>query len=260
MTVARKPRPKLDRPAPAEVSRGPAFRILPVVIVAAVCLLGLRIQVVVSDITRQDGAELAVAQSAALAQPAAEGEAEKAEAEAEDQADEKPADGAPAEGEAAMAETDAEPGAGTGAAINPTELTKSEIDTLQRLAERRELIERRERELQQKENLVKAAEQRLDQKIGQMQEIEKQLQGLVQRYDEKKKGEIEQLIKIYTAMKPKDAARIFNDLSPDILVPVVVGMKENKLAPILALMDDAKARELTEQMSVRREVEMGQEG
>lgn len=255
MTVARKPRPKLDRPAPAAESRGPAFRILPLVIVAAVCLLGLRIQVVVSDITKSDGAALAVEQATALAQqaqPATEADAEKAEADGE----EKPAEGAPAEGEAATAEA----GAGEGSAIKPTELTKSEIDTLQRLAERRELIERRERELQQKENLVKAAEQRLDQKIGQMQEIEKQLQGLVQRYDEKKKGEIEQLIKIYTAMKPKDAARIFNDLSPDILVPVVVGMKENKLAPILALMDDKKARELTEQMSVRRQVEMGQEG
>jgi flagellar motility protein MotE (MotC chaperone) len=250
------PRPKLNRPAaPSEDSRGPAVRILPVMIVAAVCLLGLRIQVVVSDMTKQDGAELAVSQSTALAQqaqPAAaasEGEA----AEGED----KPAEGAPAEGEAASAEGE-DQGEGAAAAIKPSDLTKSEIDTLQRLAERREVIERREREIQQKDSLVKAAEQRLDQKIAQMQELEKQLQALVQRYDEKKKGEIEQLIKIYTAMKPKDAARIFNDLSPDILVPVVVGMKEAKLAPVLALMDDKKARELTEQMSVRRQVQMGQ--
>jgi len=247
MNTPRKPRPKLHRAEPGDTNRGPTFRFLPVVIVATVCLLGLRIQVVVSDIASNRGATtVAVEQAKALAQqpakPTAPGEKPAAEAM------EKPAEGAAEEG-ADGAEKPAEP-----VSFKPSELTKSEIDTLQRLAERRDLIDKRERELQQKESLVKAAEQRLDQKITQMQDIEKQLQALVQQYDAKKKAEIEQLVKIYTAMKPKDAARIFDELDMTILVAVVTSMKENKVAPILSLIDAKKARDLTLELSSRRQV------
>ncbi len=247
----RKPRSKLDRPASDDANRGPALRILPVVIVAAVCMLGVRIQGVVSQFTQHSGVTsvLSVGQTAlaqAQQQPAAPAAAPK-EGEG---AEEKPegSEGAPVEAGAVKPGT-----------LNPSDLTKSEIETLQRLAERRQLIETRERELSQKENLLKAAEQRMDQKIGQMQEIEKQLQGLVQQYDAKKKAEIEQLVKIYTAMKPKDAARIFDDLDMGILVPVVTSMKEAKVAPILSLMKADKARALTEEMSTRRKLP-GSEG
>ena len=226
------------------------------VIVAAVFLLGLRIQVVVSDIaTSRASTTVAVEQSKALAQaqpatPAKDAMAKDAMA--------KPEAGAEKPAEAPMADG-AEPAEGADAAmspmaVKPSELSKSEIDTLQRLSERRQVIDRRERELQQKESLVKAAEQRLDQKISQMQEIEKQLQGLVQQYDVKKKAEIEQLVKIYTAMKPKDAARIFDDLDMTILVAVATNMKEKNVAPILSMMKAEKARQLTEELSTRRAI------
>jgi flagellar motility protein MotE (MotC chaperone) len=242
----------LERTASDDANRGPALRILPVVIVAAVCMLGLRIQGVVSQFTQHSGVTsvLSVGQTA-LAQ--AQQPASPAPAAA-------PKEGEGAEENAEGADAPAAEAAGTKPGVlNPSDLTKSEIETLQRLAERRQLIETRERELSQKENLLKAAEQRMDQKISQMQEIEKQLQGLVQQYDAKKKAEIEQLVKIYTAMKPKDAARIFDDLDMNILVPVVTSMKEAKVAPILSLMKADKARLLTEEMSTRRKLP-GSEG
>jgi flagellar motility protein MotE (MotC chaperone) len=253
-TIPRKPRPKLERAPATHGARGPVFRILPIVIVAAVCLLGLRVQVVVSDLTKtgasptvavEQSTALAQTQPAAPAQPAAPGAPAAEGAEGAEQ----PADGAPADGAEGAAAAPEE-----SMAVKPSELTQSEIETLQRLSERRETIERRERELQQKESLLKAAEQRMDQKIGQMQAIEKQLQGLVQQYDAKKKAEIEQLVKIYTAMKPKDAARIFDELDMNILLSVVTTMKENKVAPILSQMNAEKARQLTEEMSSRRQI------
>ena len=250
-TVVRKPRPKLDRPALDDAGRGPTFRFLPAVIVVAVCLLGLRIQVLVSDlVSNRSSTSLAVEQPTALAQQPA--------MPAAGEADKKPVEGMDKSGEAAPAEgregaEEAEP-ASEPMAFKPSELTKSEIDTLQRLSERRELIDLRERELQQNESLVKAAEQRLDQKISQMQEVETQLQGLVQQYDAKKKAEIEQLVKTYTAMEPKDAARIFDELDMTILVAVVTRMKEKKVAPILSQMNAPKARQLTEELSSRRQL------
>lgn len=259
MTIApRKPRPKLSRldaqGASARAGRGPTFRFLPIVIVAAVSLLGLRIQVVVSDFaTSRSSTTVAVEQAKALAQGQPTAAPPKDPAAKDGMA--TPAEGAEKPAETAEgADAEGTEAAAAPMTLKPSELTKSEIETLQRLAERREMIERRERELQQKESLVKAAEQRLDQKITQMQDIEKQLQGLVQQYDVKKKAEIEQLVKIYTAMKPKDAARIFDDLDMSILVAVATSMKENKVAPILSLMKAEKARQLTEELSTRRSI------
>ncbi|MDX2145617.1 MAG: hypothetical protein SFV19_19855, partial [Rhodospirillaceae bacterium] len=160
-TLQRKQRPRLAKPSTgADTDRGPALRFLPLVIVATLCMLGVRIQVVVTDIASQRETSVALSSSTALAQaqqPAAP--AAETPAEAEDKPmDEKPMDDDAAEETAAEAADDGAPAPG---AFNPSELTKSEIDTLQRLAERREIIDRRERELQQKEGLVKAAEQRL---------------------------------------------------------------------------------------------------
>ena len=243
----------------ATVSRGPALRLLPIVIIAAVSMLGFRLQVVVQSIADQQKTTVEIAPATAMAQAqpsqpisgSTTGSMSGGEAETSGNAatgDESAMDENGLPGADAMSMSGGEP-----MVINPSDLTSSEIETLQRLAERREIIEQRERELQQKENLVMAAERRLDQKIGQMEEIESELRALVEQYDAKKNSEIEQLVRIYTAMKPKDAARIFDNLDMSILVTVVTNMKENKVAPILSQMDAEKARQLTEEMSSRRQ-------
>lgn len=234
---ARKPRPGKKTATAASDGRLPVLRLMPALIVAGLFMLGFRIQVVVRDVAF--GPATALAQAQPAAEPAAPEEASAAEGEPAEQA---AAEGAPAEG------------AGAPMAVKPSELSQSEIEVLQRLAERREVVERREREMQQKESLVQAAEQRLDQKIAKLQEIEKQLENLAVQYDAKKKSEIEQLVRIYTAMKPKDAARIFDDLEMTILVAVVTNMKEAKVAPILSAMTAEKARALTEEMSSRKQI------
>ena len=85
-------------------------------------------------------------------------------------------------------------------------------------------------------------------------DLEQSIEVLLAKYEEKKQGEIEQLVRIYGAMKPKDAARIFDSLEMPILLAVVQSMKETKVAPILSAMNSAKATALTEEMSVRRQV------
>ena len=55
-------------------------------------------------------------------------------------------------------------------------------------------------------------------------------------------------------MKPKDAARIFDELDMVVLLPVVERMKERVTAPILAKMNAAKARAITEELASRRDL------
>ena len=250
-------RPSFARmqPEPGALKSGPAVRLLPVVIAAALVMLGFRIQVVVRDINNLRSASLEVGQSTALAQaqgaaPAAPGAAPAAAAGA------VPATGAPAPAAAPATPANAAPADANAPPVpinfDPSTLTKSEIDTLQRLAERRDLIEQREREIATKEGLLKAAESRIDGKAAELQDLEKNIQGLLKKYDGQKQAEIEQLVKIYGAMKPKDAARIFDSLEMPILVSVIQSMKEAKVAPIMSMMAPAKATALTEELTVRK--------
>jgi len=232
------------------LKQGPVLRLLPAVIMAAVFMLGFRIQVVVRDLTNvgettsvelTPGTALAAAPADAPAAPEPAAAAAAASA------------AAPAEGDAAAAVSDAD---APPLPINfdPSTLTKSEIDTLQRLAERRDMITQRERELEAKEGLLQAAEGRIDGKIAQLQDLEKNIQGLLTQYDAQKQAEIDQLVKIYGAMKPAEAARIFDTLEMPILVSVIQKMKETKVAPIMARMAPEKATALTEELSSRRQL------
>ena len=54
-------------------------------------------------------------------------------------------------------------------------------------------------------------------------------------------------------MKAKNAAAIFDPMALDLLLPIVRGMRETKVAAIVAEMDPAKARALTAELARKRE-------
>jgi flagellar motility protein MotE (MotC chaperone) len=60
------------------------------------------------------------------------------------------------------------------------------------------------------------------------------------------------LVKMYEAMRPRDAASIFNDLDKDVLLQVLDRMKEAKAAAILAAMLPDKARQATADLAEMR--------
>ena len=53
------------------------------------------------------------------------------------------------------------------------------------------------------------------------------------------------LVKMYSSMKPKGAARIFNELDKKVLLGIMKNMKPQAMSAILAAMAPAKAREMT---------------
>lgn len=235
------------------LSAAPSVRLLPIVIIAGVVMLGFKVQVIVRDVADTPFMSFVMSQSAALAQAAAPATQAPAATPAPAPAPAgPPAEGMPATG--AVADAGASDGPPLPINFDPTNLTRAEIDTLQRLAERRELIERREREVDSKEGLLKAAETRIDGKIAQLQDLEKNIQSLLVQYDAQKDAELDQLVRIYSAMKPKDAARIFDSLEMPILVGVVQKMRDAKVAPIMAAMDSRRATALTEELTARRDI------
>jgi flagellar motility protein MotE (MotC chaperone) len=135
---------------------------------------------------------------------------------------------------------------------DPTLLTQAEIDLLQDLIERRRIWELREQELETRTGLMSAAESRIDKKVEELKILQETITSLLKTFDAQQDAKLLSLVKIYENMKPKDAAKIFEDLEMNTLLDVAERMKERKLAPVMAKMDPQKAREMTVELSQLR--------
>lgn len=257
----RRPRPtpkaqKKRRERSLSRRRGPILRVLPMMIVTAVCLLGFRVTIVVQDM-RTLMTSVNLGQSRAIAQEDTGARIENFENAALNGADTIDEDMLSGTEVSDATEDDirlARDEQGEPLAIDPQSFTASELDLLQRLSERREQIDAQETEIATREAMLRAAETRIDGKISELQQLEQTLSELVAEADAQQQAKIDQLVRIYGAMKPKDAARIFNDLDMPILITVVEMMRENKVAPILAQMDAMKATAVTEALSMRKQM------
>ncbi|HEY2069368.1 MAG TPA: hypothetical protein VGG48_07425 [Rhizomicrobium sp.] len=126
-----------------------------------------------------------------------------------------------------------------------------EVDVLTSLAKRRATLDAREDALTTRENLIAAAEQRVDGKITQLKQLQAQLQTLLGERDDAEQKQLATLVKTYSSMKPKDAARIFDDLNDDVLLAVSSQMKPDVLGAILAGMQPDHAQKLTVRLANR---------
>ncbi len=84
-----------------------------------------------------------------------------------------------------------------------------------------------------------------------MKGLQDQIQKLLTQRDAEQEKQVASLVKTYSAMKPADAARIFDGLKEEILVPVASLMKPDVLAPVLAKMQAEAAQKLTIQLANR---------
>lgn len=210
------------------MSRVPQIRLLPSLIVCAVALLGLKLvglgmglEAVLSGV------------QPAYAEETASGTSEGA------------GGGEPGEPEMASGEDEAMP---ADAALTPEDFdlpSGAEREVLSSLADRRKELDARERELQLEARLLEASERRVQARIAELKEIEARIEELFGVQEEEQQQQLASLVTMYETMKPKDAARILGQLDMDVLIQVVKGMSERKMAPILAAMDPVTAQELT---------------
>ena len=214
------------------------FRLLPLVIFFCVLMLSVRVGVVWRNLVllQSDDAQTAVSVSPVQAQSATEAKTSSLSSKITQ---------AVTEAEQSHRQQEEEKGSGKS-------FSQSELEILQKLAQRREELDIRERSIEQKAGVLKAAEAQIDVKIAKLKELEASIKDLIGVYDEKERDRLNNLVKIYSTMKPKEAARLFNDMEMPLLVRVFEQMKESKAAPILALMDSAKANALTSELANKR--------
>ena len=141
--------------------------------------------------------------------------------------------------------------------VKEAQFSPADVEMLKKLSERRKEIDNLRDTFNDKENLLKLSEAKLDNKMLEMKKIRDEILDLVNQYKKQEDQKIDSLVKIYSNMKPKDAARIFEELDMQTMLQVINRMKEAKTAPILAQMNPAKAKDITMEMAGQKKLKIG---
>lgn len=126
---------------------------------------------------------------------------------------------------------------------------QAERELLENLRARRLELDRQAEELAQRELLLGATERRMAERVNELRLLQAGLEGEVRARDEREEARIRQLVRVYEAMRPRDAAAILDDLDMPILLQVIERMREAKASPVLAAMRPERARAATAELS-----------
>ncbi len=131
-------------------------------------------------------------------------------------------------------------------------LDGAELAVLSRLAERRRELEAREAALREREILTRALEEKLSRQAKELQELkaalmeqERKLTAMKQADNSEEQARLQDLAKAYKTMKPRDAARLFDELDLTLVTSIARELSPRVLAPVMAKMSPDKARALT---------------
>ncbi|WP_342152617.1 hypothetical protein [Methylorubrum sp. SB2] len=124
--------------------------------------------------------------------------------------------------------------------VSPTERA-----LLEKLQARRDALKQRQDALDLREQMLKDAERKLESGVSDLKEAEEKAEAAGAKKGDGEKAGLKTLVTMYETMKPKDAARVFDRLSLETLVPIVLAMNPRKMAEVLALMGSEPAERLT---------------
>ena len=132
-------------------------------------------------------------------------------------------------------------------------ISPAELRIIQSLSARRTELDARDADLASMLPLLATAEQKLDAKVAALEAVKAEVRVLLGQVSEQEKAENDRMVAVYSAMRPREAARVFATLDDDVRLPVAAAMRPRSLAAIMAQMDPAEARSLTEKLARRFE-------
>ena len=130
-------------------------------------------------------------------------------------------------------------------------ISPAELRIIQSLSARRTELDARDADFASMLPLMTAAEQKLDAKVAALEAVKGEVQALLGQVGEREKAEVDRLVAVYSAMRPRDAAPVFATLNDSVRLPVAAAMRPRSLAAVMAQMEPAAARELTEKLAGR---------
>lgn len=130
-------------------------------------------------------------------------------------------------------------------------LSQAEVQVLQALGTRRQELDARGEAIETQDGLMLAAEQRLNERLAELRTLETHVNDLLGQLDESQEQRLSSLVDVYTRMRAKDAAAVFDGLEDEVLVQVASRMREANLAEVMGRMEPGRARALTQMLAER---------
>ena len=112
-------------------------------------------------------------------------------------------------------------------------------------------LNKKEEQLKQKEEYLAQMEQQVENKLKELLAIQKEIQVFRAEREENQSSKVRSLAKIYGTMKPKEAAKLLENLEEPLVVEVISTMSATEAANILSNMDVKKAAKISQALSHR---------
>ncbi len=112
-------------------------------------------------------------------------------------------------------------------------------------------IRKREEQVKEKEERLNKLEKEIEQKVKDLIALQKEVQSGRAEKQETQNNKVRSLAKIYGTMKPKDAAKLMENLDDKLVMGIIGTMTPDEAAAILALMEVKKAAKISEALSGR---------
>ena len=113
-------------------------------------------------------------------------------------------------------------------------------------------LKRREEELRIKELRIKAFESKVSKDL---EKIEKGISESKQQLgiqDKKTRENVEALVKVYSSMKPEEAAKLIEAIDDDLALRIVAGMKSKIAGKVLSKLDIKVAKRISETLAGKK--------
>lgn len=134
---------------------------------------------------------------------------------------------------------------------------------LKGLEEKKQSIEQAQKMLEQEKKDLEKYEEQIDEKLTALETIKKQIQDDLALLEQKKsqreleqeaayEDKINRLVKMYSAMKPKNAALIVDKMDLEVAREIFFRMREAAASQILSFVDSEKAAKISERLAFKK--------
>ncbi len=117
------------------------------------------------------------------------------------------------------------------------------------IQQRENELRKKEEQLNEKEARLTRLEQEIEQKTKDLLVIQKEIQSHKEEKQEVQTAKVKSLARIYGTMKPKEAAKLLENLDDKLVMEIISTMTSDEAASILALMEIKKAAKISEALS-----------
>jgi len=124
-------------------------------------------------------------------------------------------------------------------------------ETLSYLEQKELELRRKEQRLNEQEKHLFQMQKEVEEKLENLIAVQKDIQSFRNEKNEARNASIRSLAQIYGTMKPKEAAKLLENMDEKLVVSLLSTMKANEAAEILSTMDFKKAAKISEALTQR---------